>query len=532
MTSQGKCGAEALLATEMRARKAEAANNDTSRPYIFSSAEVLHALDNNESGDASLLKKAMRGLFCFDIRRKLFYRFEDGYWKKDLEEEYLERARGILQAAYLQEEKRQSVLAFKDNSPEEESSPELALKAKAARDRAKSLLMALKQRRSQANTLRRLRNIMVLAATGINGLNVPGTNWNADPWLLQAKDRVIDLRSGRDRPGRPLDYINKVAPTPWRGLSAMCPVWEQFISSVFRDDEKLALYMQKVLGAALLGMPSQQEFYILHGAGRNGKSTLFETVMEVLGEELASPIKTSLIMEDRRFSGSADPELLSLQGKRIVWACESGNRKKLDTEQVKLFTGGDTLSGRYNYSNEIITFPPTHTLFLLTNHMPHIQEADTAIWDRLRAIPFNVRFVDNPDPNAGERQKDPYLKEKLLRESSGILAWLVLGCLLWQKEGLNPPEVVLDYSNQYRLDEDCIQNFIQEKCLLGAQYRVQASVLYEAFSSWHKDCFGETSRIMSQRRFMADITSKPGITKEKRHFTYCYGLGLASDGGA
>ena len=36
------------------------------------------------------------------------------------------------------------------------------------------------------------------------------------------------------------------------------------------------------------------------------------------------------------------------------------------------------------------------------------------------------------------------LKEKLLAEARGILAWMIKGSLAWQERGLDPPASVLD----------------------------------------------------------------------------------------
>lgn len=522
----------ARQASQTRANQTTAQFHKVQPPVTFEVGEIVQALKDNEHGDAGLLKKALKDRFCYDVRRKVFYCFDGGHWQKDLEDETAAFAHSVLHGAYTQESQRQAaIIALHGEGAENDAStPEMAESIKATRNRAKRQLDLIESRLVRINTLRRIKSIVTLAATGRNSIAMPGDNWNADPWLLQAREKIIDLHlknGGKSRPGTPQDYINKVSPTEWKGLNEPCPSWQAFINSIFDGNQELAHYMQRVLGAALLGKPSVQEFYVLYGAGRNGKGTMLETLKDVLGEDLASPIKTALIMDDKR-GGSADPELLELQGKRIVWASESGANKKLDAEQVKLFTGGDTLSGRYNYSNEIINFAPTHSLFLLTNHKPRIPGTDAAIWDRLRLIPFTMRFVDNPNPNLGEQKKDPELKDKLINERSGILAWLVQGCLEWQEQGLNPPDIVREYSEEYRLDEDIIQNFINEECLLGPCYKAQAQDLYDAFEKWHRNTYGETTQIMTQKKFLIDLRGKPGIRREKHRVTFFYGIGLQS----
>lgn len=497
------------------ARAQEAENQFGKRQeQNFSTEEIKAALRDNEAGDAGLLIRAMKDKFCFDPKRKEFFRFEDCHWKRDVEEEATRYAGKTLQAAYSQEAQKQFAIA--NNAGESEE----------ARKAAMLFYQKCTRRLDRINTLRGQENALKLARKGKTPLVIKGDEWNADPWQLQAGTMIIDLKTGEARPGTPKDFINKAAPTIWKGLDAPCVGWCMFVRSVFAENNELVEYVQKVLGSALVGTPSQQEFYIFWGEGRNGKGTILETLKEILGSELASSIKSDMLMDSRLSANGADPELIELQGKRIAWASETGDGKKLNSEKVKLFTGGDTLSGRLNYSNEIISFPPTHTLFILTNFKPRISEGDTALWDRLRLIPFERRFVDDPQAE-NERKKDPELKNKLMREASGILAWLVQGCLKWQQEGLNPPEIVKAFGDDYRLDQNPTQLFINEKCNLGEYQETQMKPLHEAFSEWFEDLYGSKAKVPSMKVFSDRLQKIPGIRRERRsRHVYFVGISL------
>ena len=202
-----------------------------------------------------------------------------------------------------------------------------------------------------------------------------------DPWGIQAHDSSIDLKTGESRSGPPGDFINKASPTKWKGLDAPTDTWLLFMGSIFNGDMLLVEYVQRVLGSTMVGKSCQQEFYIFWGEGHNGKGTIPETLKAVLGEGLASPIRSELIMDTRQTGNNGpNPELLDLQGKRIVWASGTRDGQRMNAEKVKLFTGGDTLSSRYNYSNEMISFKPSHTLFMLPNNKPRISAGDTAVF--------------------------------------------------------------------------------------------------------------------------------------------------------
>lgn len=103
--------------------------------------------------------------------------------------------------------------------------------------------------------------------------------------------------------------------------------------------------------------------------------------------------------------------------------------------------------------------------------------------ERLHLIPFVLSFVDEPQAK-NERKRDPDLSEKLKAEASGILAWLVRGCLTWQKEGLKPPHIVKEATAKYREGEDVISLFLGEYCHIGQDYQVRAGELYKIYRQW------------------------------------------------
>ena len=141
-------------------------------------------------------------------------------------------------------------------------------------------------------------------------------------------------------------------------------------------------------------------------------------------------------------------------------------------------------------------------MILLTNHKPHAPASDDALWARLHLIPFSQSFIDDPTkPN--EHKRDPSLLEKLAREASGILAWFVRGCLLWQKEGLKPPKTVLTASADYRREEDLIGHFLSDCCVVEKNAEVPAGKLYTAYQRWctkmgHKPMSGTKFGIESE----------------------------------
>ena len=114
--------------------------------------------------------------------------------------------------------------------------------------------------------------------------------WDADPWLLNTPDGVVDLRTGKMRPARPEDYMTKMtAVSP----SGDCPTWLAFLERVTGGDRELVEFLQRTYGYALTGSTDEQVLFFLYGTGANGKSVLINTISGILADyHTTAPIET------------------------------------------------------------------------------------------------------------------------------------------------------------------------------------------------------------------------------------------------
>src|ERR1700745_2596827 len=58
--------------------------------------------------------------------------------------------------------------------------------------------------------------------------------WDADPWLLNTPDGVVNLRTGKLREHRPEDYMTAITAVSPGGK---CPLWHKFIARVTNDGQ-------------------------------------------------------------------------------------------------------------------------------------------------------------------------------------------------------------------------------------------------------------------------------------------------------
>ncbi|WP_419785417.1 DNA primase family protein [Pseudodesulfovibrio sp.] len=513
MGEHRKTAEEAAKLTKARIQESQKkyGRDQGQKTVSFSSIERLRMLAENERGDGRLVTKALKGKFCLDKQRSQMFYFNE-HWHEDLLEQFFQAANQAAVGQYHEEIGVQRRISNDPNRSQEDTKAAIEKEGK------------LRKRIDSLNSATRMRNVINWACKGQDSLAITGDEWNQDPYALQTKNALINLRTGEARPGRPEDYINKACPIEWKGPDQEAPTWVEAFNEIFTTKET-AHYFHKVLGASLIGKPLQ-EFFILWGEGANGKSTLLETAKKIMGP-LSGAVSAEMIVGYRPKVGGADPELLDLQGKRLVWTSETKDGAKLNVETIKQFTGNDTLKGRYNYSNAIVEFRPQFSIFLLTNNKPVIHSVDYGTWRRVRLIPFAYRFVDEPSAE-DEKAKISDLEDRIEEELPGILAWLVQGCLLYQQEGLKPPNEILVATQEYQTQEDMLQQFVEERCVPGGL--VRAGAFREAYQKWVKDEHGQSTKVPGSAKLKAAMIAKGyKHSSEGRHSTFS-GLSLREGG--
>lgn len=491
---------------------------------------VLACLERDEVGDAELFARLFRGQVIHDVTEGVWYVFGPHHWHRDVCNAVKLRVSGQVATVYLH---AAAALNLQIAKLEAQSSAAFnPLDEPPDADRTKPLKVQQKMLARRALELRkasRISNVLSLVIPQ-PGMAIESDRWDAEPWLLPVVNGTIELRTGTLRPGRAEDYVRTYAPVEWAGLNAPAPRWQKLLEEVFADREEgeraaLINFLQRTLGYGITGLTSEEIFLILYGAqGRNGKDTIMGLIEYVLGR-LAGAISSDVFLSTGRFhtAGSATPHLVDLQGKRIAHAQEPESGARFNVSQLKTLTGGGTISARQLHGRQY-AFHPTHLLVLLTNHRPHADASDEAFWARPRMITFNMRFVDNPDPNNPyERKTDKSLKHALKEEAAGILAWLVRGCLAWQDSGLQAPDSVLADVRAYQASEDEVQRFIDDCCIVKPGLRARASQLQETYLDW---CRRGNSKAMPARKFLERLAAKGFKKEHTRSGKFYHGIGL------
>ncbi len=308
-------------------------------------------------------------------------------------------------------------------------------------------------------------------------IRVPMAHIDADPMIVGYDNArsVIDLRTGKSRPASPGDYITKSLTVAEAGDASKAVRWTQFLDQIFLGDTELIDWIRRWAGYMLTGSTAEQLLLFCYGLGANGKSVLGEMLRWLMGD-YARAIPVETLCESRRQAGGASPDLADLVGSRLALTTETEDGAALAESLIKSLTAGDTISARPLYGKPF-NFQPQFKLLMLGNHRPVVRGTDHGIWRRIRLVPFSRTFA--PD------ERDPHLLDKLRAEAPHILAWMVQGCIDWQRRGLaDVPAVVAAETAGYQIEQDVIGQWLAEETTADAFNEVPTAEVYASYRHW------------------------------------------------
>jgi putative DNA primase/helicase len=316
--------------------------------------------------------------------------------------------------------------------------------------------------------------------------------FDADDWLLNLENGVLNLRTLEFMPHDPNLKLTKLAPVTY-DPDADCPKWKAFLQRIFNGNERLIRFVQRAVGYSLTGSTREQCLFFLYGTGANGKSTFLEVIRALLGD-YAVTAEFSTFVADRK--GSVRNDIARLHNARLVTAIEVGEGKRFAEELIKTLTGGDTVTARFLY-REFFEFRPRFKVWLAANYKPEIRGSDYAIWRRLRLIPFTVTIPPE--------EQIPDLAEQLKGELSGILNWALEGLGDWLANGLQPPPEVTEATEAYRAEMDIVSLFVQDACVTDPKAVTPSKTLYDAFRDW---CAENGHELLTPKQFGRRLSTK------------------------
>lgn len=298
---------------------------------------------------------------------------------------------------------------------------------------------------------------------------------------------------------------------------------DDFMCKLFPRLE-LRTYMWRKLASCLEGANKEQTYETWIGVGGNGKSKLVDMMSMVLGD-YASSLQATAMTRKRPDAGAANPDIMAIRNKRFIYMAEPDDREPLNTSRMKQFTGEDDVEARGLFEEQT-KFKITGKIFMLCNAFPAINTMDRGTWRRVRAVPFESKFVD---PNVEEINvaanvypRDNQLDQNLLEWRSYFMSRLVhIYKTEYQPNGLGQvPAIVTQESTKYQESFDSVGKFMRARIreVKKGGYEEDIKNIFRTYKAWYEEIGGGVGRKLSQMELYKRLSDKCGEPADKKTF--------------
>jgi putative DNA primase/helicase len=321
--------------------------------------------------------------------------------------------------------------------------------------------------------------------------------FDADPALLNTPGGIIELRTGTIRPCDPAalcSQITAIAPADRED----CPTWKAAIHLYMGNSEMVA-FLQRLAGYFLWGAFIDQIINFAWGKGGNGKGTVYNTFARIMGSY--AKVAPSEVFLSSTFDRHPT-ELARLHNARLVTASEIDKGRRWNMSRLNQLSGGDSVTAHFMRQDDF-EYIPKFKLAIFANNKPGFGKVDEAIRRRLLYIAFNHTVTDQT------RAADPTFADKIKAEWPAILRWMINGCLDWQREDLNPPQQVIDASEEYLASQNNIEAWLADGCVAD---KAAQTTLKDLFASWKTWC-DEHGEPTGSSRALADLLEEQGFPR-------------------
>ena len=322
--------------------------------------------------------------------------------------------------------------------------------------------------------------------------------------------------------------------------AAPCPMWDEAISTFFRDkaDGVRAQYValiQEVFGAGLLATRSRalSRALVLFGPHNAGKSQVLHVAEGLYGKNpIAQPL-TSLEGEHGTvpFARHA-PWVLHEAFNQGKWVLSDKIKSLITSEPI-------TINIKRGAQFDHVFRGP---ILWGTNHAPSIKDASRAVASRMLVVPCNGGFDDErPTGVALQAAEQGFAKLAdfiIEQEGPGVLRWAVDGLRsVLERRRYDPPAEMADLQREIYDDSNPVAEFVRECCNFDPERMVSCTDWIAAYTVWWVQQRGEGATVPSTTmigRSLAALGEKRiGLDKQAfrdKASRYYGGLSLNDEG--
>jgi putative DNA primase/helicase len=251
-------------------------------------------------------------------------------------------------------------------------------------------------------------------------------------------------------------------------VNAKCSKFEAFMQEFVPEDyDRLAL--QEFFGYCLLRDQRFQKAFMLYGSGANGKTTMLEILIKMLGESSVSNIELQDLDRDQYAAAN-------LEGKLANIFMDIGKKGMDECRAFKNVVEGSPVDVQNKFKDRFKLRAYAKMIFA-TNMLPEFKEDTEAVYRRWSIVNF-TKTVD-----ADKRVPDYY--KIFFDEISGVFNWSLDGLDRLLKQGKFSNDFGTEYTRRkYMILSNPVRVFLESNIIADAQKFIKKRVLFEAIHAF------------------------------------------------
>lgn len=317
-------------------------------------------------------------------------------------------------------------------------------------------------------------------------------------YYIICKNCIVDVRDRKAYPYSKDFFIPTLINATYDPKIRKCEVVDKFMARVTENDSEIEDLIYEMIGYCLIPTSKFQKSFILFGDGSNGKSTLLDMIISLLGDYNVSSLSFKEINHNFKLAEITDK--LANIGDDISdeYITDSSIFKKLVTgEEI-------TVEKKHEQPYKIRN---TATIIFATNNLPNMQDKSNGMVRRLCIIPFNA-LITKKDPDF-----DPFIIDKLTSDEakSYVLNKALLGLKrVFENQGFTLPKVVEEVMEDYYREVNNVIRYLD--------YLDINNIIGKTSKDAHNDyvfwCVNQNETAYKLRRFNIEIRKRTGLKLE------------------
>ncbi len=332
----------------------------------------------------------------------------------------------------------------------------------------------------------------LVQADGSIHSDTPIYEFNSQPLMsLHNGTLHIDMNNGQFSllPHSMYDYSTVKIPI-FFNEKAQCPTWLKFLDDITNGNSGDQAVLQEFAGYLAAPHCKFQKALMLKGGGSNGKSIFLNVISALLG---------GIGKDGRGYVSTTEPakwakdfRLMPLRNSWVNISSDAENDMRGAEGIFKKVVAGEILEDSYKF-RDAIPFKTRAKVIMACNYFPTVNDTSDGFMRRWLIVELPMHFVekDKVRPNTNDRELDPFLEDKLMKELPGILLWMLEGLQrLIKQKGFTRTRNQDRLINEFRAVNNPLYTFIEDKeeTFRGSDngHIVERDTVFCEFSEWAK----------------------------------------------